>query len=410
MEFPERTSMAQAFVDAGYQAYAVGKLHVYPQRARIGFQDVILAEEARYDFGEVDDYQRWLGEQGCLGQEYMHGMGNNTYQTRPWHLAEYTHATNWATQEMVKTMKRKDPTKPAFYYISYQHPHPPLVPLQAYLDMYTEDEIADPVCGDWVDDSYIMRAMTEAAAVYSEKEIKMAKRAFYALCTHIDHQIRILIGTLREMSLLENTLIVFLSDHGDMLFDHNMVAKRCFYENSACVPFILSGKPVEGYRGQVDQQLGSLADVMPTVLDLCGIALPSGMDGVPLLGKDGEKKDILYCEVGEGMKATRMVTNGRYKLIYYPCGNLFQMFDLQEDPKELRNIADAADLETKAVREGLEQALIGHLYGSDLGWLKDGKLVGFDAPVYERKADYMFYNQRGYHWPPPSGYQNVGKS
>ena len=407
MEFPNVTSLAQAFVNAGYQAYAVGKLHVYPQRARIGFNDVLLAEEARYDFGEVDDYQIWLGEQGYAGQEYMHAMGNNTYHTRPWHLPEYTHATNWATREMAKTMKRKDPTRPALYYISYQHPHPPLVPLQPYLDMYDENEIAPPVKGDWVDDSYIMRAMREAAADYSDKEIKMAKRAFYAQCTHIDHQIRLLIGTLRETKMLEHTLIVFLCDHGDMLFDHDMVAKRCFYQNSANIPFIISGKPIADYRGNVDNQLGCLADVMPTLLDICGIPLPNGMDGIPLLKKGGKKHDVLYGEISEDERATRMVTNGRYKLIYYPCGNLFHMFDLQEDKQELKNIANAPDPEVKAMREELEKRLIEHLYGPDLEWIKEGKLIGFEAPAYEKGANYGFNNQRGYHWPPPRGHKNV---
>ena len=408
MEFPDNTSLAQAFVNAGYQAYGVGKLHVFPQRNRIGFNDVILAEEARYEFGEVDDYQRWLGEQGFVGQEYMHGMGNNAYHTRPWHLPERAHATNWATMEMVKTIKRKDPTKPAFYYISYQHPHPPLVPLQQYLDMYDADEIDDPICGDWVDDSYIMQAMCAAAFLHSAKEIKMAKRAFYALCTHIDHQIRILLGTLREMNLLANTLIVFTSDHGDMLFDHNMVAKRSFYEGSANIPFIISGQPIQKYCGNVDTQLGSLADVMPTILDICGIELPKGMDGIALLNEATKPHDIIYGEIGEGAQATRMVTDGQYKLIYYPCGNVFQMFDLQNDPKEMKNIADCGEM--SVIRDALERKMIAHMYGVDAEWIKDGKLVGFDAPGYQKKADYLFYNQRGYHWPPPSGYKSKGKS
>jgi arylsulfatase A-like enzyme len=128
---PNIKTLAQSFRDAGYQAYAVGKLHVYPQRDRIGFDDVMLSEEARYQFGVTDDYEMWLGENGYLGQEYSHGMSNNQYYTRPWHLPEEAHQTTWATAQMVRTIKRKDPTRPAFYYLSYVHPHPPLVPLQA---------------------------------------------------------------------------------------------------------------------------------------------------------------------------------------------------------------------------------------------------------------------------------------
>ncbi len=86
MEMPDVTTLAQAFRSEGYQAYAVGKLHVYPQRDRIGFDDVVLMEEGRYEFGNVDDYQVWLGENGYAGEEFLHCMGNNSYLTRPWHL------------------------------------------------------------------------------------------------------------------------------------------------------------------------------------------------------------------------------------------------------------------------------------------------------------------------------------
>ena len=118
MPMPDVTTLAQAFRNAGYQAYAVGKLHVYPQRDRIGFDDVILMEEGRYDFGNVDDYQIWLGENGFTGQEFLHSMGNNSYLTRLWHLPEHVHPTAWETYQMMRQIKRKDPTRPEFYYMS----------------------------------------------------------------------------------------------------------------------------------------------------------------------------------------------------------------------------------------------------------------------------------------------------
>ena len=106
MKMPSVTTLAEAFHQAGYHTMAVGKLHVYPQRNRIGFQDVILQEEGRYEFGGPDDYQIWLGENGYIGQEFLHGMGNNTYYTRTWPLGENAHPTTWATGQMVKQIKR----------------------------------------------------------------------------------------------------------------------------------------------------------------------------------------------------------------------------------------------------------------------------------------------------------------
>lgn len=392
------TSMAQAFRDAGYQAYAVGKLHVYPQRNRIGFDDVILSEEARYSFGVVDDYQVWLGDHGYLGKEYAHGMSNNQYYTRPWHLPEEAHQTTWTTMQMVKMIKRKDPTRPAFFYASYVHPHPPLVPLQAYLDMYEGVEMPKSPIGDWISDNAdMLKQYCELAKIYTLRDIERAKKAFYALCTHIDHQIRLLIGTLREEGLLDNTIIGFTSDHGDNLFDHGLVGKRNFYRNSTNVPLILTGHPLESYAGTVNKQVVCLEDIMPTLLSLCNIKVPETVEGINLFG--GTPRKLLFGEVCNGPTATRMVTDGAFKLIYYPYGNIVQLFNIEKDPNELVNLAHKP--EYKKNQKELTKYLIDNLHDGDEKWVADKHFIGAKQSQEKRKIDYGLYNQRGLHWPPP---------
>ena len=106
---PSLPTLPQVFRDAGYQAYAVGKLHVYPQRQRIGFDEVILCEEGRHHLGgDPDDYERFLVQEGYAGQELTHGMGNNLYDVRPWHLPEHCHPTNWTVREMSRVIQRRD--------------------------------------------------------------------------------------------------------------------------------------------------------------------------------------------------------------------------------------------------------------------------------------------------------------
>ncbi len=400
LPMPNIKTLAQSFRDAGYQAYAVGKLHVYPQRDRIGFDDVILSEEARYNLGVTDDYEIWLGEQGYLGKEYTHGMSNNQYYTRPWHLPEEAHHTAWATAQMIKMIKRKDPTRPGFFYLSYVHPHPPLVPLQAYWDMYEGVEIPPSPMGDWLDDrAAMLRRYRQLAAPYRPHDIRRAKRAFFALCTHIDHQIRLLVGTLREEGLLNDTIIAFTADHGDTLFDHGLVAKRTFYRNATNVPLILTGRPLEQHAGTADNRIACLEDIMPTLLGVCGIPVPATVEGRDLL--TGNRRDMLYGEVCEGAVATRMVTDGRYKLIYYPYGNILQLFDLQQDPDDIHNLASSAGM--RAVVERLTAFLLSNLYGDDVQWVKQGKLVGvMDANPANPGIDYGLNNQRGGHWPTPS--------
>lgn len=396
MIMPDVPTLAESFVSAGYQAYGVGKLHVYPQRNRIGFNDVVLAEEGRYQHGLIDDYQIWLGENGYLGKEFLHGMGSNEYYTRPWHLSEEAHPTNWATAQMIKTIRRKDPTKPAFYYVGYQFPHPPLVPLQLYLDRYNLEEIDSPYEGDWVDDDvFAIKALRDKASAYTKKELQMARRAFYAQCTHIDQQIRLLIGALNEEKLLNDTIIVFTSDHGDMLGNHGLLRKSLFYENSCNVPLIMSGKPLEEYMGTVDDRLVCMGDIMPTLLDLCDITIPKTVEGISTFSDN--KRDMLYCEISENDYATRMVTDGRFKLIYYPVGNYVQLFDLKNDPNELNNLN--SDNRHQSELNKLTQYLISNLYNGDESWALDGKLIGLSNKEYKRIPNYSLQSQRSGHWP-----------
>jgi len=402
LEMPDVPTLAQTFRDAGYQAYAVGKLHVYPQRDRIGFDDVILDEEGRTIYGVLDDYELFLGDQGYPGEHFNHGMSNNEYGTNAWHLPDETHATNWATQEMVRFIKRRDPKRPSFWFLSYRHPHPPIVPLQKYLDFYRDIEIDAPVKGDWIhskDLPYSLQSTTARGDKYNEMQTEMARRAFYALSTHIDHSLRVVIGSLREEGLLDNTIICFTSDHGDMLGNHNMWAKRLFYEESANIPMILLGVAGDDRVGfnRVDDRLVGWQDVMPTLLDLAGVDVPDTVEGISMVGE--EKRDWFYGEVSEGDHATRMIHDGRFKLIYYAVGNCRQLFDTVADPQELVDLAAAP--EHAETLERLTERLIGELYGGDEEWVQDGKLVGKSNLEYQPGSNRGLTSQRGQHWPPP---------
>jgi len=402
LRMPDVPTLAQTFRDAGYQAYAVGKLHVYPQRDRIGFDDVILGEEGRLQYGVLDDYELFLGDQGHAGKQFLHGMCNNEYVNRPWHLPEECHVTNWATQQMARTIQRRDPSRPGFWYLSYCHPHPPLDPLQCYLDMYRDIEPPEPYVGEWAEDATALPGplvnRTRRHQNFSAQEIRMARRAFYALCTHIDHQLRVVIGTLREEGLLNNTIIMFTSDHGDMLGNHRLWAKCVFYEDSCCIPMILVGADRDDRVGhhRTDDRLVGWQDVMPTLLDLAGIEVPSSVEGRSMVG-DG-RREHLYGEWGEGADMSRMIHDGRHKLIYYPTGNRAQLFDLVDDPQELSDLS--ASREHAETVDNLKEVLISELYGDDTEWVEDGRLIGLPDRAYEPAPNRGLPGQRGSHWPP----------
>ncbi len=401
MPMPGLPTMAQTFRDGGYQAYAVGKLHVYPQRNRIGFDDVILDEEGRTQYGIVDDYEAFLGDRGYTGRQFDHGMSNNDYGVRPWHLSEELHATNWAAQQMVRTIKRRDPGRPAFWFLSFRHPHPPIVPLETYLNMYRDSEPRWPSQGSWCREElpYLLQAVRGRSAHMGVRQIQDALRAFYALCTHIDHQLRVVIGTLREEGLLANTVICFTSDHGDMLGRHGMWAKRLFYEGSANIPMILVGAERDRRVGhhRVDDRLVGWQDVMPTLLDLAGIEAPCSVEGLSMVRN--RRRELLYGEVGEGDHATRMIRKDRHKLIYYPAGNRRQLFDIEADPQELSDLAERKDCEP--ILAEFSELLIGELHGGDESWVRDGQLIGRPARTFRPGPNRGLSSQRGHHWPPP---------
>lgn len=401
LPMPNLPTMAQTFRNNGYQAFAVGKLHVYPQRDRIGFDDAQINEEGRHHLGLTkDDYELFLQEQGYSGQEATHAMGHNDYIARPWHLPEHLHQTNWTVRQMSMYIARRDPRKPGFWYMSFSEPHPPIVPPEQFIEIYRDREIDMPFIGEWAKDWTNLPSGLKARRwggrnPYSQEAVRIARQGFYAMCTHVDHQIRLVIGMLREEGILDNTVVLFTSDHGEMLGNHGQWAKDLFYEDSAKIPMILmqpAGRTDIG-RGVLDDRLVVQADIFPTLAEICGIPIPDSVEGLSMVGE--RKRDYIYGEHWEHETASRMIRDRRYKLVYYPLGNCLQLFDLEDDPNELHDLANNDSM--VQVRERLTNLLIANLYGSDREYLQDGKLVGKpDDELTAAGYDRNFGGQRGW--------------
>ena len=263
-------------------------------------------------------------------------------------------------------------------------------------------DIDEPYVGEWCKDtdklSYNLQGV-RARSVYSDREILWARRAFYALCTHIDQQIGAIIGTIREEGILDNTIIMFTSDHGDMLGNHNLWAKQTYYEDSTNVPMIVQSTKNDSVTGfnRHDDRLVGLQDVMPTLLELSGIDIPETVVGQSMFG--GKTREHIYGEFGEEAHSSRMLRNEQYKLIWYPIGNCFQLFDLKSDPTEMVDLTgDATHADTL---NELKSLLLKELYGSDEKWIKDNELVGEAARQFVPGPNREFSLTRGNQWPVP---------
>ena len=150
-------------------------------------------------------------------------------------------------------------------------------------------------------------------------------------------------------------------------------------------------------QNHVDNRLVGLQDVMPTLLSLSGLPIPNTVEGMSMVG--AKTRAFLYGECKENESATRMVHDGRHKLIWYPAGNHLQLFDLEKDPSELLNLHGSepyAEVESKLI-----DLLVGNAWGTDCQWIRDGKLVGFPFVPSPPAGDRHFGGQRGLHYPQP---------
>ncbi|MCA9987980.1 MAG: sulfatase-like hydrolase/transferase, partial [Anaerolineales bacterium] len=257
-----------------------------------------------------------------------------------------------------------------------------LDPPQAYLDIYRDLPLPSPPEGDWLKrdglpDNAQMRTSPESPSQGLSPAVQdQARRAYYAQCTFIDHQINRLITALVEARVWDNTAIVFVSDHGELLFDHGLVGKRLPYEGSARVPLIVkppAGSPLPT-NTVVDQPV-ELRDILPTLCDLAGIPLPDGVDGASALplarGETAGWRGCIHGEHEMGRFSNHWLTDGQMKYCWYSQTGAEQLFDLAADPTECHDLAGDRPDEIALWRH----RLIGELAEREEGYVQKGQLV-----------------------------------
>ncbi|PAV31179.1 arylsulfatase [Virgibacillus profundi] len=386
-------TLAGEFTNADYHTQAIGKMHVYPTRNLTGFHNVVLHDGymhySRFKHNTktiesqeyTDDYLNWL--RGKTGQADLIDLGldcNSSTVTRPWHLAEELHPTNWVTTESIDFLRRRDPTKPFFLNMSYVRPHPPFDPPQVFYDMYKDLELPDPSFGGWAeteDTSGEGMSPVTAKGLVPKMRLKRAQAAYYALITHIDHQIGRFLNAMQEFGVYHNTVILFASDHGELLGDHNLFRKSLPYEGSAKVPFILADPGNNlGLKenSRVDKAV-EMRDIMPTLLDAADIGIPDTVDGksVMPLCKDGEDmpwREYIHGEHAFGEKSFHYITDGKEKYIWFSQNGEEQFFDLENDPQEMTNLLKVVDYQERI--EKRRNQLVKELEGREEGY-SDGK-------------------------------------
>lgn len=395
-EYPNQ--LPQLMTDAGYYSYGIGKMHWHPQRSLRGFAATELDESGRVeDPGFVSDYRQWFASVAPgLNPDSSH-IGWNDHASGTYPLADTLHPTWWTGERAVRFIENYDKEKPLFLKVSFARPHSPYDPPKRFLDLYEGKTLPAPAVGDW-DSTYSSRythdplkspdaAYGDFGAAYAQE----ARKYYAANVSFIDEEVGHIIAALKERGLYDNSVIIFVADHGDMLGDHHHWRKTYAYEGSAHVPFIVhypESMKAKVKRGAVRDELVEIRDILPTFVDAAGAQIPDGVDGQSILSllKDPKKAgwrtrlDLEHTGSygGSGWVA---LTDGRYKYIWFYGNGKEQLFDLKTDPYENHDLH--AEAEQAGRMEAFRHNMAGHLKERGDKWVSpDGKLlINKNVPV-----------------------------
>ncbi len=398
-EYPH--TMAGELTKAGYYTQCVGKMHVDPLRNYLGFCHVELHDgylhyyrdpeiPYRENQKQADDYFHWLKQEKGIDCDVTDtGLECNSWVARPWIYEEKYHPTNWVTDRSIDFLRRRDPDMPFFLFTSYLRPHPPFDAPQCYFDMYRNKELTPPVVGDWCDEEALRargRIFDSDTGPLDPELVREMQIGYYACITHLDHQIGRLIQALVENKLYDDTIILFVSDHGELLGDHHLFRKSRAYQGSSRVPFLVSGG---GFRpekpGSVKTDVVELRDVMPTVLEAAGIQIPDSVEGISLWNtalKDSgtpEVREYLHGEHTLGEASSHWIITRDEKYIWYSQTGEEQYFRIAEDPDELHNLIGSETAKERV--EALRGLLIQELQDREEGFVREGRLVTGCEPI-----------------------------
>ncbi|MFW6118721.1 MAG: sulfatase [Planctomycetota bacterium] len=379
---PERgPTCAEIFGAAGYETAQCGKLHFEPhdemdldpaQRERYGFDYMALSEEPGcYE----DAYVNWLRARHPEHLEEMRvprpaermRAGDGFQQWTVSAPPEVSHS-GFAVSAALRFL---DLGQSSFVHVGMYAPHPPLNPPEEIYAAYEGGELPEPHWreGEDGDKPAPLCNWLRSRRGVTPEQWRERRRYFYAMCTLLDTQVGRLMDALEERGELEDTLILFMSDHGDMDGDHRMVSKQpSFYDEVMHLPAILHWPA--GLEG--GGRLGGLVeatDLLPTLFDLAGAPIPWQVQGrsfASCLQEAGDefRDDVLAMHAGPGRRVMAMLRSRDWKYIRYRAGAEV-LYDLAEEPGEYTNRADDPAYEDTLhrVRERLLDRML-HAAGS----------------------------------------------
>jgi choline-sulfatase len=338
-------TFAHALRREGYRTVLAGKMHFCGPDQLHGFEERLTTDIYPADYGWTPDWEKpevrpsWYHDMLSVSKAGACARSNQI---------DFDEEVGYSARRHLYDIARGPDERPFFMLVSFTHPHDPYAILPYYFDKYRDDDIDLPAVARLpkeMQDPHSLRVMHVCETdVYepSEEEIRRARRAYYGAISFIDDQVGILLRTLKECGLDEDTVVVFTADHGDMLGERGMWYKMSFFEAAARIPLVIR-LPGGSDQRRVQNNV-SLMDLFPT---LVGLARGGDDDlGQPIEGKSllphlsgGGHDEALGEYLGEGAIAPIfMIRRGRYKFVTTST-DPDQLFDLAADPLERTNLA-----------------------------------------------------------------------
>ena len=330
--------------DAGYQTTLSGKMHFCGPDQLHGFEERLTTDIYPSDFGWTPDWTRFEERPG-----WYHTMDSVTQAgpcTRT-NQIDFDDETTFAARQKLFDIARGRDRRPFLMVVSLTHPHDPYVTPQVYWDRYRHDEIDMPRVSTPAQDPHSRRVRhvigLEGTQVSAE-QVRAARHAYYGSVSYVDDQFGVLLETLRQAQFADNTVVLVLADHGDMLGERGLWYKMSFLEPACRIPLI-----VHAPGRFAPRRVGgcaSLVDVLPTLVQLAqpeapqALAAPiAGSSLLPALAGRDPPAQVLGEYLAEGAIApVVMLRRGAHKFIHCPV-DPDQLYNLRDDPDELNNLA-----------------------------------------------------------------------
>ncbi len=356
---PEETpTIASMLRPRGWHTASIGKLHLLPHADRdfssphpsYGFDTLVVSDEPGvYE----DDYRAWVRAQdpgalehlpaalppaAAVWQQTMEPGHDDGDQGRDDYAdahvfgadSSLTH-TAWVATRTIEHLEALPTGQPAFTIASFFSPHSPYAVPQRFYDLYDRSALPLPT---WDDAD---RASARRAGL-TEDRLRAVRHGYLAACSEVDHHVGRLLGALDRLGRAENTLVIFLADHGEWLGDHARLAKGYPADDPVSRVPLLARWPAAAVAGHVEEHVVELLDVLPTVLEACGVPAPPELQGASLLpALRGEPLEGPEAAVTEHEDWTSVRTAGHHYLVH--ADGVEHLWDLRSDPGEHVDLA-----------------------------------------------------------------------